>query len=433
MKRNFVLFALVSVFAFCSSLFGQSLLNEDFTFSDTLNGNNGWVAHSGIGTNPIGTVPGLTYAGYPGSGTGNAAFIKNTGGEDVNRTFTAQTGNGTSIYVSLLVNVTDTAQAKTGDYILNLGTLSAQTTFTNFCNRLLVRKVAGNVNFGIENLSTTPTYGATNFSINTTYLLIMKYTINTAGADSVKLWVVATGVPVNEDAAGTPEHFIYTEAGKDTVNAIALRQGSSSNSVGCVVDAIHIANAWSYLVPVEMTSFTANTVNNTVRLNWSTATEKNNRGFVVERSINKNSWSNITFISGSGNSTEIKNYSFTDKSVNSGKYYYRLKQVDFDGSFEYSKTVEADVAAPKEYKLFANYPNPFNPSTKIAFTLPETQVVKLRVFNMLGQEIATLVNSKMEAGKHEITFNAKNLTSGVYIYKLEAGSFVQTKTMMLVK
>ncbi|MDP4117474.1 MAG: hypothetical protein Q8903_15170, partial [Bacteroidota bacterium] len=354
MKKIMLLFALVSVFAFSNLLYGQVLLNEDFTFSDTLNGHNGWVAHSGLGANPIGTVPGLTYAGYPGSAIGNAAFIKNTGGEDVNRTFTAQTGNGTNIYVSLLVNVTDTAQSKVGDYILNLGTLSVQNTFTIFCGRLLVRKVAGNVNFGVENLSTTPTYGTTNFAINTTYLLIMKYSINTAGADTVKLWVVPSGVPVNELAAGTPEHFIYTEAGKDTVNAIALRQGSSSNSVGCIVDGIHVANMWNDIVPVELTSFTASTVNNAVRLNWSTATEKNNQVFVVERSANKANWSKIAFVNGNGTSTSPINYSYLDNSTVNGKYYYRLKQMDQNGSFDYSIVVEADVAAPKEYKLYAN-------------------------------------------------------------------------------
>lgn len=430
MKKFMLLFAFVSVFAFSNLLFAQPLLHEDFNFSGFLYGN-GWGIHSSL-INPIQTTTGLTYAGYIGSGVGNAAALMNTG-QDVNRTFATQSGNGTSVFVSFLVNVNDAAATKNGDYILNIGSHNSDTTFTNFCGRFLARIVAGNVNFGVENLSSTPTYGATNFAKNTTYLAVIKYTINTAGADSAKLWIFTSGVPSTEALAGEPEGFIYTELGKDTINAVALRQGSSSNCVTSIVDGIHISNNWDVTVPVELTSFSAAAVNNSVRLSWSTATETNNQGFVVEKSANKANWSKIAFVAGSGNSSKPLNYSYLDNSSLNGKNYYRLKQLDNSGSFEYSKVIEVNVNSPKEYKLFANYPNPFNPSTKIAFSLAESQVVKLRVFNMLGQEVKILLNSKMDAGRHEITFNAGSLTSGVYIYKLEAGNFVQTKTMMLVK
>ena len=187
------------------------------------------------------------------------------------------------------------------------------------------------------------------------------------------------------------------------------------------------------ILPVELSSFASTVKNNAVTLSWSTATEKSNYGFNVERSTDKTNWVKIGFVNGNGNSNSPKNYSFTDKSSNSGKMYYRLKQVDTDGKYEYSKTIEADLGLPKTYELSNNYPNPFNPSTTIRFSLPEKQNVKITVFNTLGQKVAEILNGEMEAGVHEINFNASNLTSGIYIYTMNAGKFTQTKKMMLIK
>lgn len=126
------------------------------------------------------------------------------------------------------------------------------------------------------------------------------------------------------------------------------------------------------IIPVELTSFVANNDRNNVTLNWSTATETNNSGFQVERKLNgANAWTNVSFVSGKGTSTERNNYSYMDKSLAVGKYSYRLKQVDLDGTSEYSPVIEVDVNAPDEYTLYQNYPNPFNPSTTIEYSLPE--------------------------------------------------------------
>jgi N-acetylneuraminic acid mutarotase len=188
--------------------------------------------------------------------------------------------------------------------------------------------------------------------------------------------------------------------------------------------------------PVELSSFTSNVVNNEVQLRWSTATETNNKGFSVERKSNGN-WETIGFISGKGTTTEISNYTFTDK-VNGSKYSYRLKQVDFDGTFEYSPVINVDLTGPKVYLLSQNYPNPFNPSTIIKFGLATDSKVSVKVFDILGREVATLINGSLEAGSHEVQFNAKNITSGVYFYKIEANGvdgskFSATKKMMLTK
>ncbi len=186
-------------------------------------------------------------------------------------------------------------------------------------------------------------------------------------------------------------------------------------------------------LPVELSSFTASVVESGIKLNWKTETEVNNFGFEIERKTATSDWTKINFVNGYGNSNSPKDYSYTDISPKPGKCFYRLKQIDNDGKFDYSNTIEITFNKISNYTLNQNYPNPFNPSTKINFTIPEAGNVKLIVYNLLGQEIVTLVNGYKEAGDYSFTFNAKNLNSGIYIYKLEASNFTQTRKMTLVK
>jgi hypothetical protein len=192
------------------------------------------------------------------------------------------------------------------------------------------------------------------------------------------------------------------------------------------------------IIPVELASFSASVENNSVNLNWKTATELNNYGFDIERKVGSsqslvNNYEKIGFVSGGGTTTIPQYYYFKDKNLTYGKYSYRLKQIDNDGQFEYSKTIEVDLGAPKKFELSQNYPNPFNPTTTISYNIPEATNVKLTIYNLLGQEIKTLVNEFKESGVHTINFDASELNSGLYIYKLQAGSFVQTRKMTLVK
>ena len=192
-----------------------------------------------------------------------------------------------------------------------------------------------------------------------------------------------------------------------------------------------------FSVPVELTSFSANVNNGTVVLSWATATETNNSGFVVEKSADNTSFSKIGFVNGNGTSAEKHNYSFIDKNV-SGTTYYRLKQIDFDGSFAYSTTVKVSVETPASYSLSQNYPNPFNPSTTINFTLPVNAKVKVTIYTLLGKEITTLVNKDLTSGSHNFNVNLKEVSSGVYFYTIEAkgidGSiFTNTRKMTLIK
>ncbi len=188
------------------------------------------------------------------------------------------------------------------------------------------------------------------------------------------------------------------------------------------------------VVPVELTSFTSAVGNNAVNLDWTTATETNNKGFEIERSTDRKDWNVIGFVSGNGTTSEPQVYSYSDKlaGVTAHRLYYRLKQVDFDGSYDYSDILTAEIA-PSSFTLAQNYPNPFNPSTVITYSLPENGFVILKVYDVLGSEVASLVNEQKSAGNYSVEFNASDLGSGVYFYTLKSGASVLSKKMILAK
>ena len=201
-----------------------------------------------------------------------------------------------------------------------------------------------------------------------------------------------------------------------------------------------ILRTWNGGLPVELTSFTASVDKNIVTLNWNTATELNNQGFEVERSQKSEiksqyEWEKIGYVPGFGTTGESRSYSFVDRDLEPGKYSYRLKQIDYDGTFEYSQKVRVEIASltPTEFSLEQNYPNPFNPVTTIKYNLPVKNLVTLKIFNILGEEIKTLVNEIKEAGSHQVEFSANNLPSGIYFYRIKAGEFVSIKKMVLLK
>ncbi|GIK61974.1 MAG: hypothetical protein BroJett017_28640 [Ignavibacteriota bacterium] len=214
------------------------------------------------------------------------------------------------------------------------------------------------------------------------------------------------------------------------------------------------------IVPVELQSFTAEIIGSDVNLLWSTATETNNSGFDVEKKALSfgeglgEAWKTIGFVHGFGTTTEVHHYLFVDERLQAGNYQYRLKQIDFDGTFEYSNIIEVTIDAPIEFSLEQNFPNPFNPTTKIKYTIPASlnpskggTLVQLQVFDILGNAVATLVNEQKQPGTYEVEFNTashsgevrnlpagrQGLPSGIYFYKLQAGTFVQTKKMILIK
>ena len=192
------------------------------------------------------------------------------------------------------------------------------------------------------------------------------------------------------------------------------------------------------IIPVELNNFTADVKQGKVYLSWETATELNNLGFFIERrsiysAENETEWVEIGFKEGRGNSTERNLYRFEDYPNYDGTYHYRLRQVDYDGTFEYSNEVEVNIFSVKSFALSQNYPNPFNPSTTISFQLPEASFISLKVFDALGTEVETIAEGKYPAGVHEVIFNAEKLSSGLYLYRIISGANELTRKMMVIK
>jgi hypothetical protein len=430
MKKSYLLILFSILFLPLSLSYGQLLVeNFDYPVGDSLTGHI-WTKHSGSGMTIFVLAGSLTYTGYPSSGIGNHVDLSGGSGsrEDVNAGIDSQYVDGATVFYSFLVNVA--SASTTADYFIHIGNRASPTVFTTFAARVFVQDVSGNLHFGISNTSTS-TMGTTDFSYGTTYLVFVKYIINTGGADECRLWVFSSGVPVDEASAGTPEVLNSGTNGQDIIDAIALRQGAQAYTVS--VDGIRVSTVWGDLVPVELTSFTSVADGNNVILNWSTATELNNLGFEIQKLEGANEFVTIGFVPGHGTTTESKSYEFTDANLSTGSYTYRLKQVDFNGTFSYSNEVNVDVTAPNRFELVQNYPNPFNPSTTIQFALPQSTFVTLKVFNALGQEVSTLVNGFTESGFHSINFDASNLNSGIYFYKLDAGQYSDVRKMTLIK
>ena len=187
-------------------------------------------------------------------------------------------------------------------------------------------------------------------------------------------------------------------------------------------------------LPVELTSFSALTKNNLVNLQWTTATEINNNGFDIERAVD-NSWTKIGFVAGNGTSNAPHNYSYTDNLGTTGTYSYRLKQIDHNGAFTYSQAVQVQVgAAPKVFALAQNYPNPFNPTTTMQFTVPNDGRATLKVYNTLGQKVATLFDGVASAGEYyQATFDGSRFASGIYFARLQFGGQTLVKKLLMTK
>jgi hypothetical protein len=225
-------------------------------------------------------------------------------------------------------------------------------------------------------------------------------------------------------------------------------QGNATipGSYTIIFSGVLLIMAYDNIVPVELASFTASVSENekSVELNWTTATETNNSGFEINRKklvarSQELEWEAIGFVPGFGTTTEPKSYSFIDENSTTGIYKYRVEQIDFDGTFEFSNEIEVEVDfTPNEFVLHQNYPNPFNPTTTIKFEIPgqarnDNVLVTLKVYDVLGNEVVTLVNEEKQPGVYEVEFNGENYSSGVYYYVMSAGNFINTMKFVLIK
>jgi hypothetical protein len=432
MKKLILFFFIIN-----STLLAQ-LIEENFDYGNSAGElrivTSNWTRHSGTVNDFMYTTSGLTYTGYLSSGIGGAAAIAASGTDDVNRTFTSQ--NSSTVYYSFLVNASSVTTTG-GDYNIHFGS-----TGTHF-GRVYFKKgsVSGKFVIGTSKSTEAASYTSTEYITGTTYLIVVRYKFNTGSGtdDEVKLWVnpELSGVEPISDLTQTS-----TTSDVSSLNALSLRQNSST----MIIDGIRVSDSWSQApLPVQLTSFTRDIIGKKVKLFWQTATEVNNYGFEIQRLAvsnqiltnnqeqNANGWSKIGFINGHGNSNSPKNYSFTDEPFGGKEFKYRLKQIDFDGTFEYSDELAAVFEDVTSFALEQNYPNPFNPVTNISYTIPQRSNVKLRVYNMLAQLEAELVNESQETGHYQVIFNGSNLPSGAYFYKLEAGKFVEVRKLLLIK
>lgn len=188
------------------------------------------------------------------------------------------------------------------------------------------------------------------------------------------------------------------------------------------------------LLPVELISFTSNVNQANVTLSWSTSFENNNAGFDIERKTSVESWSKIGNVQGKGNVNSFSKYLYEDRNLQSGKYHYRLKQIDCNGNYKYYElTNEVIIGTPKNFSLSQNYPNPFNPSTTIRYELPSLNFVSIKIYDMMGREVRILINQFQEPGFYNINFDASKLPGGIYFYKIQAGKFSSVKKLLLLK
>ncbi|MFA7418067.1 MAG: ice-binding family protein [Melioribacteraceae bacterium] len=280
--------------------------------------------------------------------------------------------------------------------------------------------------FGINGTLTLDGTASDIFIFKTTTTLITGTTcvVNLTGGAlaSNVYWQIGSAAEIAGDFKGNILAGTYIT----TTNASTIVDGRTLGLTAVTLGGTSV-------LPVELISFSAESNQHNVELYWSTATEVNNYGFNVEVRIGNGEWNKIGFVQGHGNSNSPKEYSFVDKNLQVGKLQYRLKQIDFDGAFEYSEVVEVNFNAPLNFVLNQNYPNPFNPSTYIEYSVPSFGTVILKTYDSLGREILVLVNEEKQPGNYQVKFDGSNLSSGVYYYKLQFSNSVIHKKMLLIK
>jgi hypothetical protein len=271
-------------------------------------------------------------------------------------------------------------------------------------------------------------------SVVSPFNLISKMSLVRTNAEGDTLWTKTFGGAQNDYGVGVVQTYDGGYALVGTTESF----GSGSGDIYVV--KTNKDGGFDAPLPIHLSAFSAtSTGGESVKLSWTTVSETNSYGFYVERrKASEQGFASLpgSFIHGHGNTTVPQNYSFVDRSVTNGTWYYRLRQIDLDGSVHFNESVQVEVQLtdlPVSFSLDQNYPNPFNPTTTIRYALPARSFVTLSVFNTLGQEMATLVQDTQEGGYHEVRFDGGSLASGVYFYRLKAGDFIQTRKMLLLE
>ncbi len=433
MKKLIMLLALLS---WIPDIYSQILV-EGFGYApgDNIGGNtassgtsnNNWTTHSNSKVGTIDVVLGsLTYTGIISAE--NKIFMPgdNTNiPRDVNRSFTTSTAS--IMYYSALINVVDNTQlSSTGDYFMNFGATSGAAV-SIFGGRLGIKSVNSGSNFRllIQNTSGgSPTFTEfpQDLDFETTYSVVVKYN-RTTSPTTATLWVnpdlqnVETASTSVTNTSGTSSFSQFA--------SICLR--NAANTPKAYIDEIRVATSWTDIpLPVSLVYFHSSTAENNVTLNWVTEWEVNNHGFEVYCDEIKKG-----FVQGRGN--EPGTYTFLDRNVGTGTHYYKLKQIDYNGNYEYYNLPTAVVIkAPKHFAV-TTFPNPCNPTTTISYDLPEDTKVAIKIFDLLGQEVMTLLEEDQPAGYHNINFNGSDVASGIYLCRIQTTNNSVIKKITLIK
>ncbi|MEX2115482.1 MAG: T9SS type A sorting domain-containing protein [Bacteroidota bacterium] len=353
--------------------------------------------------------------------------------------FDSVSGDNSTVFYSFLLNVQSAPASPTAtSYIVGFW---ETTQLSVFGAVYLKHKDATNFNIGISRRDDlSQTFSSTDLAYNSTYLVVVKYKFVNGIVNDVASIYVSQSVPGTEPGTAFVEDLANVGSGTaDAADIAYVLINQESGAVDAIVDAVRVGTTWSDApLPVQLTNFAATSSRFGVDLQWSTATELNNYGFDIERrSVGsaEATWSTVGFVQGAGTSTSPRDYSYTDSKVDPGRYAYRIKQIDMNAAFTYYSTAEVEVGlGPKELALEPNYPNPFNPSTNITFTVPVDGRAALKVYNMLGQEVATLFDEEAVAGRvYQKTFDASSLPTGVYVSRLEFGGQSVMRKMLFVK
>ncbi len=421
-----------------------------------------------------------------GSGTGeNADVITIDSGRTVGLSSNVDIGSGSSFTINGTVHFSG-GSLNTGSNTLTLGptgTISGEDAGSYLIGNLTTTRSIGTSSSDFGGIGVNISAGEDDLGDVIVTRVSGTAGIVTSPADNsktgiAKKWTIVSSNPPLSGRDLTLSWISSDDNSKDLTTAQVWKSednGITWNTVGALQNASSTRSItinttsfseWTVSdannpVPVELISFTGKLISNKVYLNWSTATEINNYGLEIDRkviskvngmgdkqnedensqsSFDNSQWVKIGFVCGHGNSNSTKLYSFVDplfdigeSDLRNGECYYRLKQIDNDGSFKYSSKIEVKLNVPPGYILEQNYPNPFNPSTVINFKLAGDNHVHLKVYNILGKEVATLLDENRKAGIHNVNFNTGSLGSGIYFYKLTAGNYSNTKKMIIMK
>lgn len=424
MKKNLLLVVALCTMFICKA---QLLLNENFSYvvGTPLTANT-WTQISTTTTNPVTvTTPGLSFSGYPSSGIGEAATMT-TSGQDLYKDASASVSAGNT-YCSFLLNVTS-AQA-TGDYFL---ALLNSTSTSAFFARTYIRSSGTGFTIGVAKWTEAPTYSSTVYNFNTTYLVVLRYSFVplTTIDDQVSLFMFNGAIPLLEPllADAGPTLSLATDA--TSLGRIALRQGTATNAPGLIIDGIRFSDSWLLAaLPVTLASFNANKAADATILRWTTASENNNSHFEIQRSTDNKKFETIGIVKGSGNSSKKVNYSFSDAALLSAKtVYYRLKQIDFDGAFEYSKTVSVIYNIAKG--IGSTLPNPFNDELNVTVNSGAATTASVMIMDMIGKVHHTSAE-QLQAGSNKININTTDMPDGIYFVRVSYNG--ETYTQKVIK